>query len=200
MVVLMHTYDEQALVHDLANLTPARRTAFAAACAQRLLPLYQRFAEQSAAADAEQLVAIVEHVWATLDGQEPHDLAADQDQAEELVPDDEDDDWIFESGYAQNAAASAAYAVRSWLTSDPQEAAWAARQVYEAADYAAQHAVLDGDTSGDVETALLDSKIVQQALAGLVGDLARLQAESCDFHTLRAHADDEGRDWSTSLP
>lgn len=44
-------------------------------------------------------------------------------------------------GYAQNAAAAVACAVRTWMTDEPQEAVWGARQVYEAADYAAQHAL-----------------------------------------------------------
>lgn len=46
--------------------------------------------------------------------------------AESLVPHDDDEYWSELSPLAQNAAASAAYAVRTWLLEDPQEAVWAA--------------------------------------------------------------------------
>ncbi|GEA86031.1 hypothetical protein CGE01nite_32820 [Cellulomonas gelida] len=49
------------------------------------------------------------------------------------------------AGYGQNAAAAAAYAMRTWMTNSPQEAAWAARHGYELADYA----VLNGDPDLD---------------------------------------------------
>jgi hypothetical protein len=42
------------------------------------------------------------------------------------------------SPLAQNAAAAVAYALRTWSSGESQNGAWAARQLYEAADYLLQ--------------------------------------------------------------
>jgi len=76
------------------------------------------------------------------------------------------DYWTVEVGYAQHAAAAAAYAVRTWLTDDPQEAAWAARQVYDLADFAVLQSVPQIDLNAPgVERELLQSEVIQGALA-----------------------------------
>jgi hypothetical protein len=49
------------------------------------------------------------------------------------------DGWVRESGYGQYGAICVAYAVRTWLTDDPQQTVWAARQVNDAAEYAVRH-------------------------------------------------------------
>ena len=84
---------------------------------------------------------------------------------------EEDDDWVLESGYAQSAAAAVAYALRTRITDNPQEAAWAARQIYDAADYAAQRKLEDLDLNEPgAEDALADQPVVQEALAGVEAD------------------------------
>jgi hypothetical protein len=55
-----------------------------------------------------------------------------------LVPHDDDDSWSELSPLAQNAAAAVTYALRAWLSADAQDGVWAARQVYELADFIAQ--------------------------------------------------------------
>lgn len=65
---------------------------------------------------------------ATSTGLETH-----RDVAEELVP-HEYDAWVDESAWLSTQPAAVAYAIRCRLTNDPQEAAWAARQAYEALD------------------------------------------------------------------
>ena len=49
----------------------------------------------------------------------------------------ESDDWVIGNALADDALSSLAYAIRCSLTPEPQEAAWAARRAYEAADQAA---------------------------------------------------------------
>ena len=132
-------YDEALLVVELSRLTPATRVMFAASCAERLRPLYGRYQEVSDEANPDQLDAALEAAWGAASGAMPRDaLSAWQVVAEGLVPDEDDESWVDEFAYGQNGAAAVAYALRTALTSDPQEAAWAARQVYEAADFAAQ--------------------------------------------------------------
>jgi hypothetical protein len=100
------------------------------------------------------------------------DLRGAGEATEALVP-YEDDDWLLESGYAQNGIAAIAYAIRSWLGDDPQDAVWAARQVYEAADYGAQQRqpVAARVYSADVEADLARTAVVQAAIRGISEDL-----------------------------
>lgn len=128
-------YDETA-IRGRSLLSRKQKTAFAAACAQRLLPLFERYVAAVGDEGARELAGVVNSIWRAVAG-DCVDLAPAQATAEALVPSD-DGEWFYEMAYGQNGAASAAYAVRRWLTDDPQETAWAARQVYEAADYAAQ--------------------------------------------------------------
>ena len=63
---MIRSYDEVALVDRLGSLDPVHRTAFALSCGQRLLPLYQRFAERSAPAAADRWLGVADRLWAVL--------------------------------------------------------------------------------------------------------------------------------------
>lgn len=126
-------YDEARLVEQLSRLPPAKRTAFAAVCAERMLPIYWWFHARTGRGDPAALEDALSALWASLLGDDSTPLETHRNVAEELVP-HEDDNWVDECAWAQHAAAAVAYAVRCRLTNDPQEAAWAARQVYEALD------------------------------------------------------------------
>ena len=153
MDVTLRIYDEQALVDRLTALDRRSKTAFAASCAQSLLPLFERYAKSAGVPElGARLGAIVAAAWAAASGVEA-DVRGHQDEAEAMVPSD-GDGWTLETGYGQNAAAAAAYAIRTWLTDDAQEAAWAARQVYELADYAE----LAGNPRLDQNTSLAHSR------------------------------------------
>jgi hypothetical protein len=175
-IVGMLRYDEAQLVRDLSAETKAARAAFAAASAERLQPLYTWFHEVSGQGDPAVLRAALDAVWDLVLGlRAPDDLDRLQDAAESLVPDEEDDGWVEQSAYAQNAAAAVAYAVRSWISDDPEEAGWAARQLYEAADYAAQQETDDLNAPG-AEDALLARPVVQEALEGIRADLQAISS------------------------
>ncbi|MBD7918829.1 DUF416 family protein [Cellulomonas sp. Sa3CUA2] len=162
----MQDYDEEWLLAESCRIDRSARTAFAAACAELLWPVVERYAA-AVSLPAERLEVLrgsLDAVWDALDGVDA-DVAAARATAESMVPFDGDEDWVMEAGYAQSAIAAVVYAARSWLTDDPQEAVWAARQVYEAADYAAQHA--DGRAvmvySADVEDELRTATVVRAA-------------------------------------
>ncbi|GAA3520803.1 hypothetical protein GCM10022234_15740 [Aeromicrobium panaciterrae] len=194
----MYGYDEGVLHARLGQLDRTQKTVFAAACAQRAEPLFRRFVETSGLGDVDILHSVLENVWTVAAG-DPLDLHEDQRRAEDQVP-IEDDSWIIESGYGQNAAACTAYAVRTWLTDDPQEAVWAARQIYEVADYAAQNADASIDLNDlAVESRLLATAIVQSALRGIDDDLGRAESD-LDILALRDIAMREGLEWSLSFP
>jgi hypothetical protein len=166
-------YDEAELVRRLTQVPRPARVMFAAACAERLLPLYRRFHDLTSQGDPDALAATLDAVWrVALAGMDQEGLARRQEMAESLVP-DEDDSWTPESAYGQHGAAAVAYAVRTWLADNPAEAGWAARQVYEAADYAALQRYPDIDLNAPgAERELLAQPVVQEALAGLAADLA----------------------------
>lgn len=84
-------------------------------------------------------------------------MGAQQDVAEKLVP-YEDDSWGDECAFAQYAAAAVVYPIRCRLTGKEQEAAWAARQVYEALDLwvTTRDDVVDVNTPGVDERSTAD--------------------------------------------
>ena len=135
--------------------------------------------------------------WRAVDSDVPTaELERLQEAAEDLVP-EEDDDWVTASGYASNAAAAVAYALRTRLTDNPQEAAWAARQAYDVTDYAAQQQLEDAGFDDAGEEALLSRPVVQEALEGLNTDLEAALAEPPAEETSRLR--DEARQGGARL-
>lgn len=129
-------YDEARLIKALAEISSVARAVFAAACAERMLPVYRWFHGRTGRGEPVALERALADLWVALESgcQSPESLHQHQIAVEELVP-NEDDSWVDECAYAENAAAAVAYAIRAWLTGSPQEAAWAARQAYDALDY-----------------------------------------------------------------
>ena len=113
---------------------------FAGACAEWLYPCYAEFNRVTSYGDPVALRAVVDAAWSLtkLEVLSRRDIERLRIVAELLVPKDADDNWSILSPIAQNAAASAAYAVRTWLLQDSQQAAWAARQLFEAGEYLVQ--------------------------------------------------------------
>ena len=202
MVVTLNAlaYDEREIHSRLAALDRHAKTAFAASCAQRLLPLFERYARATGAPEmATRLAAIVSAAWEVAAGTEA-EVAAYQAEAESMVPSDEDG-WSVEAGYGQNAAAATAYAIRTWLTDDPQEAVWAARQVYELADYAVLQSrpELDLNAPGSA-TQVLESDVVQGALAAIERALTAVESAPSTWRQLRADAEADSQSWADALP
>jgi hypothetical protein len=166
----MLRYDDEQLLQALTAEPRAARAAFAAASAERLQPLYVWFHEVSGQGDPGTLRAALDAVWDLVLGLPgPDDLDRLRDAAEELVTDDEDENWVAQTAYAQNAAAAVAYAVSSWISDDPNDAVLASTQLYEAADYAAQQDI-DLNAPG-AEDLILGRPVVQEALQGINEDL-----------------------------
>ncbi len=193
----MLRYDESALLDRLAGASPRARALFAARVAERLFGLYEYFAETSGQGDVGTLREALDAAWRAVDSDVPTaELERLQEAAEDLVP-EEDDDWVTASGYASNAAAAVAYALRTRLTDNPQEAAWAARQAYDVTDYAAQQQLEDAGFDDAGEEALLSRPVVQEALEGLNTDLEAALAEPPAEETSRLR--DEARQGGARL-
>ena len=163
-------YDEENLVRLLSVLGPDGKATFIAACAERLLPVYRWFNRHSGSGNAARLEEALAALWMALGGKPVDGLDAHQRAAEELVP-REDEDWVDGAAYAGNAAAAVAYALSALLNDSAQEAAWAARQVYEALDYRiTTRDDIDFNTIGVQEQVEAD-QIVQRELARQLRDL-----------------------------
>ena len=191
----MLVYDEHELVSRLSRLDRASKTAFAAACAECLLPLVAQYSPHSRGrASSDRLATIVNYAWLAAAGSSVlPDVSVLQTEAESMVPAD-GEGWTAGMGFGQNAAAAAAYAVRTWRTDNPQEAGWAARQVYEAADYAALQANEKLDLNSPAAASLLQaSDLVQSSLRFITGSLARVELGAQSWDELRAEASAEGR-------
>lgn len=196
----MINYDEMLLILRLEPLDRSAKTAFAAACAQRLVPLSHRYSQQMGDSSREQrLDVIVSAVWQAASGRDI-DASRLKAEAEAMVPDEDDEGWTAGRTYAGNAAAAAAYAVRTWLSNDSQEAAWAARQVFEAADLAYFQANPgSGLTAPAEEMASLESSVVQSVISAVQRDLEAVE-NALPWPQLRQRAALEGRNWASTVP
>jgi uncharacterized protein YjaG (DUF416 family) len=183
----MQRYDEADLVRRLGRLTKAHRVAFAAACAERLLPSFDAFWRRGHEGAAP-LRGILDRVWADASG-EPSlgaDLQAQLDACMALIPDQDDDTWDAGHPYADDAASAVAYALRTIKSGEAQEAAWAARRAYEAVDHFVMHRLGIED-----EEAIMRHPMMQAELTRQRRDLDDLTAggDSPDLvRTLRARA------------
>jgi hypothetical protein len=187
--------DERALLRRLSRLDRCGRTAFAAACAERLLPLFASYTRsEGRPVDSSRLAEVLAASWAAAAGQ--GDVSRDAaDLAESLVPSDESG-WTDQTAFAQNAAAAVAYAARTWRADSAQDATWAARQVYEMADYAVgRDAPPVAPDQAGVESAILRSDLVQRAFAEIAGALDAVEGSPSTWAHLRAEAEADGLAW-----
>lgn len=172
----VRTYDETRNIELLERLPSRLRVVFALLCALRLLPAYKRFNSHTGRGDPAALDVMVQKLWSDcLEGtMEDDEVKAGAERCLELVP-SEDEGWDEETQpYAEDAAAAVAYAYRSRLTANPQEAAWAARRAYESLDRYVQR--ISGIAPGDPEDelAILSHPAMQAELARQERDLADL--------------------------
>ncbi|HEY3176230.1 MAG TPA: DUF416 family protein [Candidatus Polarisedimenticolia bacterium] len=170
-------FDEPDLVRSLNRLPPKLRAAFAAACAQRLLPAYDSFARKSHRGDSLRLASILERLWSDLQGHPmpKEELSANLATCMSLIPAEDDAPWFEEQAYAEDAGAAIAYALRALAGGDSQEAAWAGRRAYEAVDHHLTHRVgIDASGPGGEEQLRLHP-LVQAELSRQRRDLEELR-------------------------
>lgn len=173
----MYKFDENALINELEGMPNAPRIAFAAATATRQLGSFERLACRYGAEAVQRPREIVVQLWDDL--QEPIvNRAAWSERLDEvmgLLPEDSDD-CLLGLAMAEDALSSVAYAIRCLITHSAQEAAWAARRAYEAADQAAIKVL--GLTPGlpNVELVIRAHSFVQRELARQRNDLLLLHA------------------------
>lgn len=190
-------YQEDELVARLATLDRSAKTAFAALCAEWLFPVYAKYADVHRVTEAARLRSLLEGAWAASAGV-PIDGIRMSDQAESLVPgEDEESSGVLQTVVAQNAAAAVAYALRAWTTDDPQEAAWAARQVYEAADANFWSTSPELEFTPATEMQALSSLVVRDSLEVIERSLVAAESGPSAWTGLRPVISSEARAWVT---
>jgi len=187
----MIRYDEPLLVKHLNRIAPPLRVAFAASCAERLFPAYVRFSEQTGRGNPRILRSALDRLWTALVDQaiSASDLATEIDSCMAQIPREDEGDWSPTRAYAEDAAAAIAYGLRVLNKGDSQEAAWAARRVYEALDhFVINTSGVDGD-GPDVEEQVLQHPLVQAELKRQRRDLEALVVAHSQSRDTRATID-----------
>jgi uncharacterized protein YjaG (DUF416 family) len=180
-------FNEMELAERIEELPRPVRAAFAAACAERMLPAYHRFSARSNRGDPRILEQILTRLWTDLSG-EPMSEAETEAQIDacmELIPREDDGPWVAEQAAAEDAVAALAYALRCRRSGLAKEAAWAARCAYEALDdYVINHENVDTNISG-AEAKVLAHPLVQAELTRQQRDLEELHRGAITIDRLR---------------
>src|SRR5258708_22370452 len=172
---VMRSFDEARLRVLLSELPQDLRSAFSAACAQRLAPAYNKYWKVSGSHADDKVTAALEALWDDLRGVKPlgdEELDSLSETVLQLVP-DEDEASNAGTPYAEDAAAAVAFALRVRRTGAIQDAVWAARRVYEVLDNYVIRAA--GEQDIDEEKAL-SHPLIQRELERQERDISLLQS------------------------
>lgn len=140
---------EKSVPRDMLDQLCARsRAAFAASCAERILPAYSAYSAAVEGLDTNAFRSALDLVWewaksdtASMSGQILRMIA----RCSDLLPGDD----ATGGEYADDAAAAVVYCLQT-TQGDAEAALWAARRVYEAVDhYVINHAGLGLDEDED---------------------------------------------------
>ncbi len=169
-------FEELALVQKLSKLPSKSTVAFALCCATRQLNAFETYADKFAPESREVPRRIIDKLWEFVGSNKDDNNAwADQLAVVEALFPEEQYSWAPLHIYSEHALYSLAYTVRCLMTADAQEAGYAARIAYEAADQAALRILDDSRGSPDIEKLVLTSDVVQRELRRQSDDLSALE-------------------------
>jgi uncharacterized protein YjaG (DUF416 family) len=195
----MRSFDEAVLIQRLGRISKRRRIAFAAACAERLMPAYANYVSRSGWGDAAKLRFILDDLWSAIERgvSAPTDLQSTIDACMALIPGEDRGPWMPEQAYAEDAVSALAYALQCHQTGAPQEAAWSARRAYEAVDqFVVRQHKLDTEARRD-EKRVLAYPAIQNELERQDRDLEslskRIEHEPSLIRQIRERATSDAR-------
>lgn len=167
-------FSETELKNRLAALHCSKIVAFAASCAERLIPVYARYAEKASLVSQHSSIYrnALDAIWSNILGAEMERYFIEnmEKTCVDAIP-SEDDSWSFGEPYAEDAGAAVVFTIRAWLFCDPQEAAYAAKRIYEAVD----NFVVSSINSSLFEEQILAHPLIQKELACQQYDLKQLE-------------------------
>lgn len=193
----MLTYDKPVLLEQLKALPWQARTAFSAACAELLIPAVQISPGPLGAEGLRTLRAALDEAW-SLARRSDDARSETSSQLEGLLSGEEGEEG---REVCENAVAAAIYALRSVGGNDAQDAEWAARQPYDAADWWAQQQLADLDLNdAGAELVLASHPAVQAALEGIWANLRAVgEPEHSSWETLQRESQARGVELATLL-
>jgi len=126
------TFSQAQLVGELEQLPARMRTIFAAGCAERILPAYERFSRRTGLGDDVALQGVLARLWADLAGDRMSKIESESgvSMCRRLSADAED--HVADQVAAEDAAAAVAYALACGLNGRAEDAGWAGCRAYEA--------------------------------------------------------------------
>ena len=177
MQTMGYIFDENRIKGSLTKLPIKLRILFAVTCAERLFPAYESLSAKTGDGNVDLLRRILDKLWMGLLGvQEYSDqiIAADLQHCMLLVPKESDGEWSNEQAWAEDAVACLAYSLRTRISGDAQEAAWAARRVYEAVDSYVINVSANNFKLPNDEVRVRDHPLVQVELGRQERDISEL--------------------------
>lgn len=177
----MLSFDEAATIKHLESIQDCKRVAFAAAAATRHLRTYDAFSGILTSGAQQKVVEVIKKLWLALE-QNACDRNYWESALEEIMSflPDQDAEWTVGSAFVEDGLSSVAYTIRCLLNHKSEEAAWAARRSYEAADQAAIRILRVQPGSPNVESEIRSHEIVQRELSRQKRDLTLLKDDSSD--------------------
>lgn len=169
-------FNEVELMRKIEQLPTRLRVAFAAACTERMTVAYGRFSNLNNRGDALAFNTILSRLWSDLVGDTMSDAEVDEhiESCMKLIPREDCGPRVFEQPAAEDAASALVYTLRCRRDGKAQEAAWAARRVYEALDYfVINNEKIDANAAG-AEARVLADPLVQAELARQERDIDEL--------------------------
>jgi hypothetical protein len=130
-------FDQSKLIKTIDLLPKLLRTAFAALCAQRLLPAGLAWVEHLEPGSRADVASILSRLWSDLEGDKVplQEIQKNLDACLALLGPEDEGQWSDLRAYGEDALAAVAYALESRLNGKSQDAVAAARRAYDALDY-----------------------------------------------------------------
>jgi uncharacterized protein YjaG (DUF416 family) len=183
-------FDEKVVLRELETLPPVRRSVFAVTCAERLRPRYLEYCRKTGKGCPDMLETVLDSVWKSvlssnnLTQQEFKELLR---LCESLYP-EEEEPWIPERDFAEDAVVASMYAIRCKTSGDPQAAAWAAKRVNETV-FLFLDDFYNLDSNDEKAFAwVLNHPLAQAELQRQQRDLAELKASAVELEEFRIRA------------
>jgi uncharacterized protein YjaG (DUF416 family) len=169
-------YDRKKLVYQLQTLPNRLRVAFAAACAERQLPNYLKFSDATGKGSPQVLSEGLDFLWHDLGRHAASNpgLSERLDACMDLLPKGHQETLDFH-GFADDAVMTVAYAIRTRLTSDPEEAASAASVAYSALDEFVSNTPGIDEAGSAAEDRIVAHPLVQAEFRRQQADLSQLR-------------------------
>jgi uncharacterized protein YjaG (DUF416 family) len=165
------------LLAQLERLPNRLRAAFAAACAERQLPNYLRFAMTTGRGSPERLVGALRCLWEDVEGRTAGstELKGYLNTCMSLLPEDGAGDLCLVSYYAEDAVSAVVYAIEARLKSDTRAAVESARVAYSSLDAYVSEVLKFRSIGKNQEAQILAHPLVQAELQRQRANLLQLK-------------------------